>query len=143
MFQLIVAVISIALVAALALASIFYGGEAFTRGQLKAQVTTMINQAQQISGANTLYKTDKSVDATDIFADLVDGPVKYLTADITPPQKITGTGSVWGIDTATDVVYVTIDATANANGKVSEAIEESDVGTVSAATGAAFYYFPL
>ena len=58
MFQLIVAVIAIALVIALTLASIFYGGEAFTRSSLKANVAAMVNQAQQISGAHTLYKTD-------------------------------------------------------------------------------------
>ncbi|TLX16877.1 hypothetical protein [Rhizobium sp. MHM7A] len=140
MFQLIVAVISIALVAALALASIFYGGEAFTRGQLKAQVTTMINQAQQISGANTLYKNDKGgTDATDIQVDLVDGTVKYLTTDITPPQKITGASSAWGIDVAAGNVYVTIDPVADAQGKVTEAVDEADVGEVSNG----FYYFPL
>jgi hypothetical protein len=144
MFQLIVAVISIALVAALALASIFYGGEAFTRGQLKAQVTTMINQAQQISGANTLYKNDKGgSDATNIATDLVGGPVKYLTTDIAPPSKITGASSAWGIDAANGRVYVTIDAAANAAGKVSAAIEEADVGSVTTTTGAGFYYFPL
>jgi type II secretory pathway pseudopilin PulG len=141
MFQLIVAVISIALVAALALASIFYGGEAFTRGQLKAQVTTMINQAQQISGANTLYKNDKGgVDATSIPTDLVSpvSGVKYLTADITPPSKIT-TGGAWGIDAAAGTVYVAIDPTADAQGKVTDAVNEADVGEISNG----FYYFPL
>lgn len=63
MFQLIVAVISIALVAALAIASIFYGGDAFTKSSEKAQVTTLINQAQQIAGAAALYKTDNGTAA--------------------------------------------------------------------------------
>lgn len=63
MFQLIVAVISIALVAALAIASIFYGGDAFTKSSERANVTTLINQAQQIAGAAALYKTDNGVDA--------------------------------------------------------------------------------
>ena len=58
MFQLIVAVISIALVAALAIASIFYGGDAFNQGSLKANVTTLVNGGQQISGAQALYKTE-------------------------------------------------------------------------------------
>lgn len=58
MFQLIVAVISIALVAALAIASIYYGGAAFSNSSLRANVTTLVNGGQQISGAVTLYKTD-------------------------------------------------------------------------------------
>lgn len=61
MFQLIVAVISIALIAALAIASIFYGGDAFTKSSEKANVTTLVNQAQQIAGAAALYKTDFGV----------------------------------------------------------------------------------
>lgn len=68
MFQLIVAVISIALIAALAIASIFYGGDAFTKSSEKANVTTLINQAQQIAGAAALFKTDKGVN---VYADLV------------------------------------------------------------------------
>jgi len=57
MFQLIVAVISIALVAALAIASLYYGGQAFQKSSLKANVTTLVNAGQQISGADALYKT--------------------------------------------------------------------------------------
>lgn len=37
LFQLVVAVIAITLIMALTMASIFYGGEAFTRAQEKAQ----------------------------------------------------------------------------------------------------------
>lgn len=138
MFQLIVAVISIALVAALALASIFYGGEAFTRGQLKAQVTTMINQAQQISGANTLYKTDNGGNDAETVAELVApaSGVKYLTADITPPSKIAS--GAWGIDTGLDLVYVKISTDADLT-KVTDAVNDADVGNVQ--NGA--YYFPL
>lgn len=60
MFQLIVAVISIALVAALAIASLYYGGQAFQKSSLKANVTTLVNAGQQIAGAQALYKTDHS-----------------------------------------------------------------------------------
>ena len=140
MFQLIVAVISIALVAALALASIFYGGEAFTRGQLKAQVATMVNQAQQISGANTLYKNDNGGNDAKTVAELVTPPngVKYLTVDITPPSKI-ATGS-WGIDTTTDQIYVGISAAADLT-KVDEAVQDANVGDINLTAKA--YYFPL
>ncbi len=66
MFQLIVAVISIALVAALAIASIYYGGKAFNQGTLKANVTTLVNAGQQISGAQALYLTEKGSTTGDI-----------------------------------------------------------------------------
>lgn len=58
MFQLIVAVISIALVAALAIASIYYGGTAFSQSSLRANVVTLVNGGQQIAGAQALYRTD-------------------------------------------------------------------------------------
>lgn len=58
MFQLIVAVISIALVAALAIASIFYGGKAWHDYQFRIKVATLINQAHQIEGAIRLYEAD-------------------------------------------------------------------------------------
>jgi hypothetical protein len=140
MFQLIVAVISIALVAALALASIFYGGEAFTRGQLKAQVATMVNQAQQISGANTLYKNDNGGNDAKTVAELVTPPngVKYLTVDITPPTKIAS--GFWGINTTTDEIYVQISGSADL-AKVDEAVKDANVGKIDLTAKA--YYFPL
>lgn len=101
MFQLIVAVIAIALVIALTLASIFYGGEAFTRSSLKANVAAMVNQAQQISGANTLYRTDNGADAADPEA-LTTGDVPYLSEVPTPPAIADGEWAFDGND------YVTI-----------------------------------
>lgn len=68
MFQLIVAVISIALVAALAIASIYYGGSAFSSSSLRANVVTLVNAGQQIAGAQALYKTDFGVPATSLGA---------------------------------------------------------------------------
>lgn len=58
MFSLIVTIISIALVAALAIAGLYYGGTAFTQGAAKAAASTVVAQAQQISAANTLYAND-------------------------------------------------------------------------------------
>lgn len=58
MFQLIVSIIAIALVAVLAAASVFYGGDAFTSGTAKANASATINTAQQVAAAWTLYRTD-------------------------------------------------------------------------------------
>lgn len=57
MFQLIIAILSIALIATLAIASVYYGGGAFTSASANAGAATLIAQAQQISAADTLYQS--------------------------------------------------------------------------------------
>lgn len=56
MFSLIITIISIALVAALALATIYYGGAAFSEGGDAARAAQLINEGQQLQGANTLRR---------------------------------------------------------------------------------------
>jgi O-antigen ligase len=51
MFSLIITIISIALVTALALATIYYGGSAFKQGNDAATAARLINEGQQLSGA--------------------------------------------------------------------------------------------
>ncbi len=51
MFSLIITIISIALVTALALATIYYGGSAFRQGGDAAAAARLINEGQQLSGA--------------------------------------------------------------------------------------------
>jgi outer membrane PBP1 activator LpoA protein len=51
MFNLIITIISIALVVAMAAAAVYYGGTAFTQGTAKANAATLVTQAQQINGA--------------------------------------------------------------------------------------------
>lgn len=58
MFSLIITIISIALVAVLALATLYYGGKSFLQGQAAATAATVINTGQQVSGAYTLWQTD-------------------------------------------------------------------------------------
>ncbi len=58
MFSLIISIIAIALVAALAGASVYYGGAAFNKGTSDATYAAMVNQAEQINGAIVLYKVE-------------------------------------------------------------------------------------
>lgn len=51
MFGLVVTIIAVALAAALAVATIYMGGDAFNNGKTKAETATYVNQAQQVSGA--------------------------------------------------------------------------------------------
>lgn len=59
MFNLIVAVLSIALIGITAGAAIFYGGDAFTSQGSNAQATALISAGGQISGAQQLHITER------------------------------------------------------------------------------------
>lgn len=65
MFSLIITIISIALVAALAVATIYYGGAAFTKSGNKAAASRILTAGAQINGAVEVYKaTTGAVPAT-------------------------------------------------------------------------------
>jgi hypothetical protein len=77
MFSLIITIISIALVAALAVATIYYGGDVFKKGGTKAEAARIMTAGAQINGAVETYKaTQGDVPAT--LNDLVTS--KFLTA---------------------------------------------------------------
>ena len=59
MFSLIITVISVALVAALALATLYYGGDAYESGQAKAEAAKLRNQGQQLVAAAEFYYLQK------------------------------------------------------------------------------------
>lgn len=82
MFSLIITIISIALVAALALATLYYGGSSWTRGNAAATAATVTNQGQQIRGAMELYYADHSAYPASL-QDLVTG--EYLKTIPVPP----------------------------------------------------------
>lgn len=73
MFSLIITIIAIALVAALALATIYYGGSAFNRGASSANAAKLLNQSQQILGADRLYRADHEGAMPPSMQALVDG----------------------------------------------------------------------
>ena len=78
MFSLIISIISIALVAALALATIYYGGDAFNKGSAAAKASQLINEGQQIAGAVTLNETDAAADDSVAVADVAGLAPAYL-----------------------------------------------------------------
>lgn len=104
MFNLIVAVISIALIAAMAAASIFYGGEAFGEGTAKAQASTLVNNGQQISGAQQLYMIDNSGNRAAAIASLTG---TYLQALPNAPSTVV-TGN-WEIDSTGQYAFIALD----------------------------------
>ena len=78
MFSLIITIISIALVAALAVATIYYGGSAFTQGTAKANASAFVAAGQQVNGALALSANDNGGARAADTAALVTS--KYLAA---------------------------------------------------------------
>jgi hypothetical protein len=68
MFQLIVAVIGIALVVILSIIAIWVGGSAFTNSGETALFATYLNQGSQIEGSLKMYQADKGVIPSNMFA---------------------------------------------------------------------------
>lgn len=108
MFQLIVAVISIALIAVLAAASFYYGGTAFNQSSLKGQVTALVNAGQQVAGAQALYATDTGSKATTLAALLYDG--KYLAS--TPAKPAAASAGTWSTDGLKASIAINLGSTA-------------------------------
>jgi hypothetical protein len=78
MFSLIITIISIALVAALALATLYYGGSAFNKGSAGATAARIINEGQQINGAVQLARADAAAGGVAVGVDLANLGSAYL-----------------------------------------------------------------
>ena len=108
MFNLIISIIAIALVVALAGASLYYGGDAFSEGNAKAKASAFVNQAQQIQAAATLYKTQEGGEAADIQG-LIDR--KYMASK---PVTAVPTTAGWELETGYVVSRSALASTADA-----------------------------
>lgn len=119
MFSLIITIISIALVAALALATLYYGGDAFNKGTAGAEASRLINEGQQVNGAVALAKADAKA-VTDLAglvtegylsqlpgsfaaqgATLVAGPVTVASSDLVCQEVQKRAGVSTGVSPAT------------------------------------------
>lgn len=128
MFSLIITIISIALVAALAVATIYFGGDAFNQGSARAAAATLVNQASQISGANTLYFLDEQTYAAVADGDSVDLAPDYLASVPSPGNAASGAWTVAGgtdasvtIDGVTPAVCDQVNIQAGLTGEVTDA----------------------
>lgn len=132
MFALIITIISIALVAALAIASIYYGGSAFSQGTAQAQGSTIVNQAQQVGAAVTLYENDNGGSAPSAVSDLTP---TYLEAVPTPPSSASGAYAL-----GSNATSVTVDVTsANVCLSIDQSVAPSTSAIPSAANSADQY----
>ena len=92
MFSLIISIISIALVAALAAATVYFGGAAFNKGSAGADASTFVNAGQQISGAFTLAAADgfNPTTVAELNTGLGTGTIKEVYLAQIPSYKGTG-----------------------------------------------------
>lgn len=100
MFSLIITVISIALVAALALATIYYGGSAFNKGSDGAKAAQLINEGQQVNAAIAMANAESASLGTSVntLAGLIaaQGAVGGSVYLAQTPQSFTGTQATAG-----------------------------------------------
>lgn len=78
MFSLILVIIGIVLVVAIAAATIFFGGKAWTSGGAEAEASALLAQSAQIASASAAYTADHAGSKPSSLVDLLDG--KYLNA---------------------------------------------------------------
>lgn len=120
MANLIITIISIALVAIAALMGAYYGGTAFSSGQAKSLASTLVGQGEQIAAAWNV-ETSNNNGTRDIAAvsALTTGTTTYLSSTPIPPQQAVGTSvTSWtigklsdttaAVTTAFDGAYITL-----------------------------------
>lgn len=79
MFSLIITVVSLLLVAGLAAATLFFGGDQFLQGKTDAEVARYVSESQQIAGAVQLFQAENQGSMpTDLKEDLVGYYLKDL-----------------------------------------------------------------
>lgn len=95
MFNIIIAIVSIALVAAIAVAAIFYGGDAMKSAGAKGDYARLQNEAQQIAAGTQIYIVENAGAIPEGVQDLVDnGYLKSVPPSLT--EELDGTQVQWG-----------------------------------------------
>lgn len=107
MFSLIITSISIALVAALALATLYYGGDAFNQGRADAAASKILNQGQQLLGAADLFRANMGRYPDNVAELVSDDYLKTIpVAQATALQAAMAAGEAWGMPRARVPVFV-------------------------------------
>ena len=96
MFNLIVAVLSIALIGITAGASVYYGGTAFSNSNNRGQVSALISAGGQIGAAQSLHRTERGGVGAASITDLISS--SYLQAQPSVPTGLDGAGAWTVVD---------------------------------------------
>lgn len=152
MFSLIIAIISIALVAVLALATVYYGGAAFNQGATKAAASRLINEGQQVSSGVKMLETNRSQGVTDAITTVTGLAPSYLTAipadyagsTAIDQTTLAGTGPFFAVTAATVPAAVCAQVNVNAGNTGTVAAGSSLFGcdtSTDASAGKVWYNF--
>lgn len=95
MVNLIITLISIALIAIVAVAALYNGGDAFRQGSANASAAQLVNAGQQISAANILYANDHSGSYATTLTELTDEGA-YLSSEPRVPTGFSIDGVITG-----------------------------------------------
>lgn len=106
MFSLIITIVSIALVAAVALATLFYGGNAFRQGTADAQATKVLNQAQQLLAASELYYADKGAWPPNVPSLVTGGYLTSLPVALGPVANAWAAPGDWTMPVSGEPVFL-------------------------------------
>lgn len=106
MFSLIITIVSIALVAALALATLFYGGGAFRQGAADAQATKVVNQGQQLLAASELFYADKGQWPVTVEELVADGYLKTVPVAQLPLAQAIAANGEWTMPQPGEPVFL-------------------------------------
>lgn len=148
MFSLIISIIAIALVAALAGASVYYGGSAFNKGTAGADASAFMNAGQQINGAFALATSDgySPSDVASLSNSLLDGD-DTDDKDVYLTQSPSYKGAALTLDgTNADYVSVTVsqavadELTNNRNAQVVDGTTVTAPTQLLAVEGTTAYY---
>lgn len=78
MFSLIIVLIAIVLVAAIAVATVYYGGDVFSSGSANAEAATLLAQSAQIASASAAYAAENHGQKPTSLGELLDS--NYLSS---------------------------------------------------------------
>ena len=109
MFSLIITIISIALVAALALATLYYGGGAFNKGAAQANAAKVLLQGQQLLGAAELYKAENGDWPSTMGVLVTEKYLKSIPFALGPVSEALALGQAWAMPVARIPVFVLSD----------------------------------
>ena len=100
MFSLIITLVSIVLVAGLALVGVYYLGDTVDTQQVEARTAQLLNETAQVNGALTLYSTDHpGVTVTDLNVLVTEG---YLERVPNTAWSVSGDQVVRPVSTVED-----------------------------------------
>lgn len=97
MFSLIISIVSIALVAVLSAATLYYGGASYTSGQTRAVAAKIVAQSQQILAANDMFFTDFSRHPLSV-QELVDGGYLRTVPVAAAPAGLSILSNAWAAE---------------------------------------------